>query len=66
MVKNIKKLVTAMLVGVLTVGLLAGCGGGGASSSDSGDASGGDKTAITIFNSKMEIQSQRALYTLHG
>ena len=58
MVKNIKKLVTAMLVGVLTVGLLAGCGGGGASSSGSGDASGGDKTAITVFNSKMEIQGQ--------
>ena len=56
MVKSIKKLAAAALVGVLTMGLLAGCGGGsGSASSDSGS---GGKTAISIFNSKMEIQSQ--------
>ena len=56
MVKSIKKLAAAALVGVLTMGLMAGCGGGsGSASSDSGS---GGKTAISIFNSKMEIQSQ--------
>ena len=53
MKRNIKKVVTTVVAAVLTAGLMAGCGGGGASggSSDSG-------TNITIFNSKMEIQSQ--------
>ena len=53
MKRNIKKVVTTVVAAVLTAGLMAGCGGGGASggSSDSG-------TNITVFNSKMEIQSQ--------
>ena len=52
----------------LTAGLLSGCGGSGSGSgggeSGSGGESGGDsgsgggKVEITIFNSKMEIQSQ--------
>ena len=51
MKRNIKKVVTAMVTAVLTAGLMAGCGGASGGSSDSG-------TNITIFNSKMEIQSQ--------
>ena len=50
MKRNIKKVVTAMVTAVLTAGLMAGCGGA------SGGADNG--TNITIFNSKMEIQSQ--------
>ena len=47
-----KKRVLAILLAVALVFALTACGGGG------GDSSGGGKTAITIFNSKMEIQSQ--------
>ena len=59
MVKRIKRFAAVALAGVLTMGLLASCGGSGsgAASSGSGESS-GDGTAITIFNSKMEIQSQ--------
>jgi raffinose/stachyose/melibiose transport system substrate-binding protein len=55
--KNImKKAAAAALTAILAVGLLAGCGGGSASSS--GGEAAGDGTTITVFNSKMEIQSQ--------
>ena len=57
MKKHFKKAAAAVLAGLLTAGLLAGCGGGGAASTDSGSGS-GDGTAITVFNSKMEIQEQ--------
>jgi len=58
--KNImKKAAVAALTSVLAVGLLAGCGGGGtADTGSTGAAASGDGTTITIFNSKMEIQSQ--------
>ena len=58
--KNImKKAAAAALTSVLAVGLLAGCGGGGAADTGStGAAASGDGTTITVFNSKMEIQSQ--------
>ena len=46
----------ALILALVMVLALAACGGGGASSGSSGSGSG--KTAITIFNSKMEIQSQ--------
>ena len=52
MKKHFKKAAAAVLAGLLTAGLLAGCGGGGAASTDSGSGS-GDGTAITVFNSKM-------------
>ncbi|MBQ9347126.1 MAG: extracellular solute-binding protein, partial [Oscillibacter sp.] len=41
----------------MAAGLLSGCGGGASGDSESGGDAGG-KVAITIFNSKMEIQSQ--------
>lgn len=60
-----KKVTVAALASVMAVGLLAGCGGGGAAGGGgstaggtSGGASSGDGVAITIFNSKMEIQEQ--------
>jgi raffinose/stachyose/melibiose transport system substrate-binding protein len=58
--KNImKKAAAAALTSVLAVGLLAGCGGGGtADTGSTGAAASGDGTTITVFNSKMEIQSQ--------
>ena len=58
--KNImKKAAVAALTSVLAVGLLAGCGGGGtADTGSTGAAASGDGTTITVFNSKMEIQSQ--------
>ena len=46
-----KKRVLAILLALVLVLALAACGEGGSSSS-------GDKVSITIFNSKMEIQSQ--------
>ena len=57
MKKHFKRAAAALIAGILAAGLLAGCGGGGAASSSSDGGSGGG-TAITIFNSKMEIQSQ--------
>jgi len=57
MKKHFKKAAAAVLAGLLTAGLLTGCGGGGAASSDGGNGS-GDSTTITVFNSKMEIQEQ--------
>ena len=60
MKKNgIKKFLVAALAAAMTMGLTA-CGGGsggGETQAAGGDAAGGD-VAITIFNSKMEIQSQ--------
>ena len=49
-----KKLLTVLLIGAMTAAMSA-CGGSG-SGGGSGAASGGE--GITIFNSKMEIQSQ--------
>ena len=59
MKKHFKRAAAALIAGILAAGLLAGCGGGGgaASSSDGGSAS-GDGVAISVFNSKMEIQEQ--------
>ena len=57
MKKYFKRAAAALFAGILAAGLLAGCGGGGAASSDGGSAS-GDGVAISVFNSKMEIQSQ--------
>ena len=57
MKKHFKRAAAALFAGILAAGLLAGCGGGAASSSDSGSAS-GDGVAISVFNSKMEIQEQ--------
>lgn len=48
-----KRVITLLLISAMTLGLTA-CGGSGSSSSSS-EAS-GDKVAITIFNSKNEIQ----------
>ena len=51
--KHCKRWATLALALSMAAGVLTGCGGGG------GDNGGGEgKTAITIFNSKMEIQSQ--------
>ena len=50
--KKMKKIMALALTAALAFGTLAGCGQG------SGGGSGSGKTAITIFNSKMEIQSQ--------
>jgi len=50
-----RKAIALVLALVMALALVA-CGGGGDSGSDSGDA--GSSTGITIFNSKMEIQSQ--------
>ena len=52
-----KKRVLAILLALVLVLGLAACSGGG-NSGDGGSSSGGKKVAITIFNSKMEIQSQ--------
>ena len=54
MKKHFKRAAAALFAGILAAGLLAGCGGGGGAASSGG----GDGTTITIFNSKMEIQSQ--------
>ena len=63
-----KKWIAVALAGALAAGLTA-CGGGGSTAQSSGSgaaapeaagtetAASGDGTAITIFNSKMEIQS---------
>ncbi|WP_018142970.1 ABC transporter substrate-binding protein [Alloscardovia criceti] len=51
MLKDWKRWATAAVATVAAVGLLGACGAG----SGSGDS---DRTKITIFNSKMEIQSQ--------
>ena len=48
-----KKILATLLAGIMVLSLAA-CGGGGGS--DSGSS--GDGVSITIFNSKMEIQSQ--------
>ena len=58
MKKNMKKLAALALTAVMSAGLLAGCGGSGSSGSEGSGSSSGDKTAITVFNSKMEIQGQ--------
>ena len=54
---HMKKRVLAILLALVLVLGLAACSGGG-NSGDGGSSSGGKKVAITIFNSKMEIQSQ--------
>ena len=51
--KNMKKLAALALTAVMAAGLMA-CGGSSAGS----EGSSSDGTSITIFNSKMEIQSQ--------
>ncbi|MBR1660341.1 MAG: carbohydrate ABC transporter substrate-binding protein, partial [Oscillospiraceae bacterium] len=55
------KKILALVLSLVMVASLAACGGGssssGGSSSDSGSSSSGGE-GITIFNSKMEIQSQ--------
>jgi raffinose/stachyose/melibiose transport system substrate-binding protein len=58
MKKNMKKLAALALTAVMSAGLLAGCGGSGSSGSEGSGSGSGGKTAITIFNSKMEIQGQ--------
>ena len=58
MKKHFKRAAAALIAGILAAGLLAGCGGGGGAASSSSDGGSGGGTAITIFNSKMEIQSQ--------
>ena len=56
---KMKRIMAVMMSAAMVVGLAACGGGGGASSGDGGGASsGGDGAGITIFNSKMEIQSQ--------
>lgn len=52
---KMKKVAAVAFATVMAVGMLAGCGG-----SDSGSTGGAESTGtdITIFNSKMEIQSQ--------
>jgi raffinose/stachyose/melibiose transport system substrate-binding protein len=53
------KKVLALLLAFVLVFALAACSGGGSSDGgNSGDGGSGEKVAITIFNSKMEIQSQ--------
>ena len=54
------KRILAMILALVMVFALAACGSnGGSASGSSGDAAAsGDGNAITIFNSKMEIQSQ--------
>ncbi len=58
MKKNMKKLAALALTAVMSAGLLAGCGGSGSSGSEGSGSGSGGKTAITVFNSKMEIQGQ--------
>ena len=60
MKKHFKRAAAALIAGILAAGLLAGCGGGGgaASSSSDGGSASGDGVAISVFNSKMEIQEQ--------
>ncbi|MBR1629627.1 MAG: carbohydrate ABC transporter substrate-binding protein [Lachnospiraceae bacterium] len=63
-----RKIAAILMTVVLAVGTLAGCGGGSSSSgggsgdssaeADSSDSGSGDAEGITIFNSKMEVQSQ--------
>lgn len=57
--RNLRKAAAVFFAAVITAGMLAGCGGssGGASSSGGGAAESAG-VDITIFNSKMEIQSQ--------
>ncbi len=52
-----KKRILATLLSALLILSLAACGGGGAAEGGEG-GEGGEGTTITIFNSKMEIQSQ--------
>ena len=52
-----KKRILATLLSALLILSLAACGGGGAAEGGESEAS-GEGVAITIFNSKMEIQSQ--------
>ena len=52
-----KKRILATLLSALMILSLAACGGGGAADSGEG-GEGGEGATITIFNSKMEIQSQ--------
>ena len=54
--RNIRKAAAAFLAAAIVVGALAGCGGGSGAASGGGAESTG--VNITIFNSKMEIQSQ--------
>ena len=54
-----QKRILALLLALILVFALTACSGGNGGSGDSGDSgSSGEKVAITIFNSKMEIQSQ--------
>ena len=63
-----RKIAAILMTAVLAVGTLAGCGGSSSSSgggsgdssaeADSSDSGSGDAEGITIFNSKMEVQSQ--------
>jgi len=52
---HMKKRILAIVLALVLVLALAACSGGGSSD---GGSSGGGKVSITIFNSKMEIQSQ--------
>ena len=54
--RKIRKAAAAFLAAAIVVGALAGCGGGSGAASGGGAESTG--VNITIFNSKMEIQSQ--------
>ena len=53
-----KKRVLAILLALVLVLALAACSNGGSSGSGSSGDQSGEKVAITIFNSKMEIQDQ--------
>ena len=54
-----QKRILALLLALILVFALTACSGGNGGSGNSGDSgSSGEKVAITIFNSKMEIQSQ--------
>ena len=53
---HMKKRILAIVLALALVLALAACSSGG--SSDGGSSGGGGKASITIFNSKMEIQSQ--------
>ncbi len=55
---QMKKRVLAILLALVLVLALAACSNGGSSGSGSSGDQSGEKVAITIFNSKMEIQDQ--------
>ena len=53
-----KKILSMVLAGILTTGMLAGCGGSG----DSGDSSGSKKDYdLYIFNTKPELFTEQYL-----